>query len=267
MLFMKVKYNSITIYVTEDYESMSKKAANMVAGQINLKTDSVLGLATGSTPEGLYKELVTLYNDDDIDFSDVTSFNLDEYYQLPKDNDQSYAYYMNKHLFSLVNIKPENVHIPNGIAADIDAVCNDYDKAIEAHDNIDIQVLGIGTNGHIGFNEPDVKFEAGTHLVSLDKETIEANSRFFDSVDDVPKEAISMGIRNIMHAKKLVLIANGTAKAEVLKEMLFGPVTPNVPASVIQLHNDATVILEKEAAKYVIEELISRGVISEQVSC
>lgn len=259
---MKIKYNSITIFVTEDYESMSKKAANMVAGQMNLKTDSVLGLATGSTPEGMYKELVTLYKNNDIDFSDITSFNLDEYYQLSPENDQSYAYYMNKHLFSHVNMKEEAIHIPSGIAEDIDAVCADYDRMIEEKDNIDIQVLGIGTNGHIGFNEPDVKFEAGTHLVELDQETIEANSRFFDSVDDVPKKAISMGIRNIMHAKKLVLIANGPAKADVLCQMLFGPVTPNVPASVIQLHNDATIILEKEAATCVVSELKKRGIIS-----
>lgn len=262
---MKVKYNSITIFVTEDYETMSKKAANMVAGQMNLKTDSVLGLATGSTPEGMYKELVSMYKNNDIDFSDITTFNLDEYYQLPPDNDQSYAYFMNKHLFSHVNMRPECIHIPNGIASDLDAVCLGYDKAIEDHDNIDLQILGIGTNGHIGFNEPDVKFEAGTHLVQLDQETINANSRFFDSVDDVPREAISMGIRNIMHAKKIVLVANGPAKAEVLKEMIFGPVTPNVPASVVQLHNDATLILEKEAAKLVLEELKNRGVINESI--
>lgn len=264
---MKIKYNSITIFVTDDYETMSKKAANMVAGQMNLKTDSVIGLATGSTPEGMYKELVNLYKNDDIDFSDITSFNLDEYYQLSPENDQSYAYYMKKHLFGHVNIDPKNVHIPSGITDDIDAVCNDYDRLIEDNDNIDIQVLGIGNNGHIGFNEPDVKFEAGTHLVQLDHETIEANSRFFDSIDDVPKEAISMGIRNIMHAKKLILIANGQGKAEILNEMLFGPVTPNVPASVIQLHNDATLILEKEAAKCILATLKDKGVISENVSC
>ncbi len=260
---MKVKYKSITIFVTEDYESMSKKAANMVAGQMNLKTDSVLGLATGSTPEGMYRELVTLYKNNDIDFSEITSFNLDEYYQLSPENDQSYAYYMDKHLFHHVNMKAEAIYIPSGMAEDIEGVCSDYDRLIEEHNNIDIQVLGIGTNGHIGFNEPDVKFEAGTHLVELDQETIEANSRFFACIEDVPKKAISMGIRNIMHAKKLILIANGQSKAEVLYKMLFGPVTPNIPASVIQLHNDATLILEKEAATCILSELKKRGVISD----
>lgn len=256
---MKITYNSITIFVKDDYEAMSKKAANMVAGQMNLKSNSVLGFATGSTPEGMYKELVSLYKDDSIDFSDVTSFNLDEYYNLPAENDQSYVWYMNHHLFSRVNMKPENIHIPNGVSDDVAHVCEEYDRLIEEAGNMDIQILGIGNNGHIGFNEPDVKFEAGTHLVQLDQDTIEANARFFDSVDDVPKEAISMGIRNIMHAKKVVLMANGSKKAPILKEMLFGPVTPNVPASVLQLHNDVTLILEKEAAKDIITELQRRG--------
>ncbi len=258
---MKIKYNSITIFITEDYETMSKKAANMVAGQMNLKTDSILGLATGSTPEGMYRELVSLYENGDIDFSDITSFNLDEYFKLSPENDQSYAFYMDKNLFSKVNVRKERVHIPSGIKDDVEGVCKEYDRQIEGHGNIDMQILGIGNNGHIGFNEPDVKFEAGTHLVQLDPETIEANSRFFETIEDVPKEAISMGIRNIMHAKKIVLIANGASKAEILKEMLFGPVTPNVPASVIQLHNDATLILEKEAAKFVLEELKKRNVL------
>ncbi len=258
---MKITYNSMTIFITEDYEAMSRKAANMVAGQMNLKTESVLGLATGSTPEGMYKELVSLYKEDDIDFSDITTFNLDEYYKLPTDSEQSYAYYMDQHLFSHVNMAKERIHIPNGISNDVDEVCREYDRLIEANRNIDLQILGIGNNGHIGFNEPDVKFEAGTHLVKLDEATIEANGRFFESIDDVPREAISMGIRNIMHAKKVVLIANGANKAAILKEMLFGPVTPNVPASVIQLHNDVTLILEKEAAKEVVEILRDRGVV------
>ncbi|MDA3847657.1 MAG: glucosamine-6-phosphate deaminase [Vallitaleaceae bacterium] len=249
------------IFVKEDYEAMSKKAANMVAGQVNLKSNSVLGLATGSTPEGMYRELVELYKDDRIDFAEVTTFNLDEYYELPIENDQSYAYYMNKNFFSQVNISSENIHVPNGISDDVAGVCEAYDRLIERNNNIDLQILGIGNNGHIGFNEPDVKFEAGTHLVQLDEDTIEANARFFKSVDDVPRKAISMGIRNIMHTKKIILIANGANKASILKEMLFGPVTPNIPASVIQLHNDVTIILDKEAAKYVLEELKMRGVI------
>ena len=258
---MKIVYNSMNIFIKEDYEAMSKKAANMVAGQMNLKPGSVIGLATGSTPEGMYKELVKLYESDSVDFSDVTTFNLDEYYQLSPDNDQSYIYYMNEYLFNLVNMKQENIHVPNGISTNVDEMCAEYDRLIEGHGNIDLQILGIGNNGHIGFNEPDVKFEAGTHLVKLDDETIEANARFFDSAGDVPREAISMGIRNIMHAKKVVLIANGENKSAILKEMLFGPVTPNVPASVLQLHNDVTIILEKEAAVHILAELKIRGVV------
>lgn len=251
----------MNIFIKEDYEAMSKQAANMVAGQMNLKPGSVIGLATGSTPEGMYKELVKLYEADSVDFSDVTTFNLDEYYQLSPENEQSYIYYMNKYLFSRVNMRPEKVHVPNGISSDVEETCAEYDRLIESNGNMDLQILGIGNNGHIGFNEPDVKFEAGTHLVALDDETIEANARFFESAEDVPKEAISMGIRNIMHAKKVVLIANGEAKSAMLKEMLFGPVTPNVPASVLQLHNDVTIILEKEAAVEVLAELKARGVV------
>lgn len=252
---MKVKYNSINIYVKEDYKGMSKKAANMVAGQLNLKSDSILGLATGSTPEGMYRELVELYQKDCIDFSEVTSFNLDEYYQLEETNEQSYVHFMHKHLFDHVNILAENIHIPNGITEHVDELCKEYDQMIEDAGNIDLQILGIGNNGHIGFNEPDVKFEAGTHLVKLDEETIQANARFFESANDVPKKAISMGIRNIMHAKKVILMANGAGKADIIKEMLFGPVTPNVPASVLQLHNDVTIILDQEAAKEILPEL------------
>lgn len=252
---MKINYNSMTIYIKDSYEEMSLKAARMVAAQVTLKSESVLGLATGSTPIGMYKELVSMYENDDLDFSEVTTFNLDEYYQLPVENDQSYAYFMDHHLFNHVNVPKDRINIPNGIAADVDKVCNDYDKGISDNNNMDIQILGIGNNGHIGFNEPDVKFEAGTHLVELDEDTIEANARFFASKDQVPKRAISMGIRNIMHSKKVVLLANGENKAKVLHKMLFGPVTPNLPASVLQLHNDVTIVLEKEAAKYIIEEL------------
>lgn len=256
---MKTVYKSMTIYIKEDYEAMSKKAANMVAGQVNLKPNSVIGLATGSTPEGMYKELVKLYQGDSIDFSDVTTFNLDEYYALPGDNHQSYAYYMDRHLFSQVNIRKDHVHIPNGMTRDVTGACQDYDRLIEAKGNMDLQVLGIGNNGHIGFNEPDLKFEAGTHLVELDEATIQANGRFFKSGEDVPKEAISMGIRNIMHAKKIILLANGGKKAGILYEMLFGPVTPQVPASVIQLHKDVTIILDRQASSQILEPLKRYG--------
>jgi len=236
------------IYVVDDYQHLSKKAANLVASQIGLKPNSVLGLATGSTPEGMYQELVRLHHEDDLDFNEVVTFNLDEYYGLDKDNPQSYYYFMVKNLFSLVNIRPENIHIPNGKAVDIEMECRQYEKAIKSTGGIDLQVLGIGRNGHIGFNEPDVKFEAITHLVYLDEETIEDNSRFFERVEDVPKTAISMGIKTIMQSKKILLLASGKEKAEIVKEALQGGITPETPASVIQLHPDVTVILDKEAA-------------------
>lgn len=250
---MKINFNNITIYVKDNYELMSKKAAQMVVAQVNLKPTSVLGLATGSTPEGMYKEIVAMYEADQVDFSEVKFFNLDEYNQISPTNEQSYAYYMKKNLFSKINALEENIHIPYGMAQDIDKLCADYDLAIQNSGNIDLQILGIGNNGHIGFNEPDVHFEAGTHLVELDEDTIQANARFFNSTDEVPRTAISMGIRNIMHSKKIVLIANGTKKSQILEEMLFGPVTPNVPASILQLHNDVTIILDVESATHILK--------------
>ena len=206
---MRINYNSITIYIEDTYEDMSKKAARMVAAQVILKPESVVGLATGSTPEGMYKELVNMENEGVVDFSEVTTFNLDEYEDLPPDNLQSYDYYMKKHLFDHIKINMDKVHIPSGTDEDVSKVCREYDQMIMKCGNMDIQILGIGTNGQIGFNEPDLKFEAGTHLVSLDEETIDSNARFFDSIDQVPKKAISMGIRYIMHSKIVVLMANG----------------------------------------------------------
>ncbi|MDW7669794.1 MAG: glucosamine-6-phosphate deaminase [Bacillota bacterium] len=244
------------IYVKDDYDSVSKKAAQIIAAQMILKEDSVIGFATGSTPEGTYKNLVRMYKEGKINFSGITSFNLDEYYCIDPKNKQSYAYYMNKHLFDHVNIVRDNIHIPNGMSDDVETECKKYDKKIAESGHIDMQILGIGKNGHIGFNEPDLRFEAGTHLVELDLATIEENSRFFESLEDVPKKAISMGIRNIMHSKKIILIANGDNKSKILEEMLFGDITPNVPASILQLHNNVTLILDKKAAKYVIERLV-----------
>jgi len=245
---MKIKYNNITIYIKDTYELMSKKAAQMLVAQVNLKPNSVIGLATGSTPEGMYKELVEMYSRDEVDFSETTFFNLDEYNNISPYSEQSYAYYMQENLYRHINADKSRIHIPSGMSDDVEQGCIDYDQSIQDSGNIDLQILGIGNNGHIGFNEPDVHFEAGTHLVELDEATIEANARFFDSIDDVPRTAISMGIRNIMHSKKIVLIANGEKKAHILKEMLFGPVTPNLPASILQLHNDVTLILDPESA-------------------
>ncbi|WP_294157283.1 glucosamine-6-phosphate deaminase [uncultured Clostridium sp.] len=236
------------IIVVNNYEEMSKEAARIMASCVTLKPDSVLGLATGSTPLGMYSELINIYNKKEVNFENVKSFNLDEYYGLNKDNEQSYNYYMNENFFKHINIKPENINIPNGAAENIEEECVSYEKRIKEAGGIDIQVLGIGVNGHIGFNEPDVKFEAETHLVQLDEQTIESNARFFESREEVPTSAISMGIKTIMHSRKIILLANGKSKADAINKALNGKITPDVPASILQLHLDVTVILDKEAA-------------------
>lgn len=236
------------VIVVNNYEEMSIKAAQIVASQIILKEESILGLATGSTPIGMYKELIKLYEQKIIDFEKTKTFNLDEYFGLNRDNDQSYYYYMRNNLFNHINIKTENTNIPDGTAKDIHEECINYEEKIKKAGGIDLQVLGIGTNGHIGFNEPDIKFESTTHLVNLDEETIKANSRFFDSIDEVPKQAISMGIKTIMHSKKIVLLANGKNKADAIYGTVKGNITPELPASILQLHNDVYIIVDKEAA-------------------
>lgn len=248
-------YNGMNIIIRENYEEVSKKAAQMVAAQITLNPNAVLGLATGSSPEGMYKNLIEMNKNDIIDFSQVITFNLDEYYNLEPTNGQSYAYYMNSKFFDHININRNNIHIPNGLTADVKKTCKDYDNAIFNHQKIDLQVLGIGTNGHIGFNEPDVHFEAGTHLVDLDDETIKANSRFFKNIDEVPKQAISMGIRNIMQSKKVVLIATGESKIKAISKMLFEEITPNLPASILQVHNDVTIIVDKIIGDSIMKEI------------
>ena len=240
--------NNIKVIIVDNYEQMSKKAAAMIEAQVLLKRNSVLGLATGSTPEGMYQELVKKYQDHEVNFQDVTTFNLDEYYPIAPDNPQSYAYYMNENFFKYVNVKEHYQNIPNGLNTNIEETCRLYDQAIESMGNIDLQILGIGTNGHIGFNEPDIKFEVGTHLVELDEETIEANARFFDHIEEVPKQALSMGIRNIMHSKKIILMASGKNKAKAIRATLKGSVTPELPASILQLHQDVTLIIDEEAA-------------------
>ena len=242
------------IIVTDSYEEMSKVAARIVAGQLYLKPNSVLGLATGSTPEGMYANLVKVHQSVGLDFSEVISFNLDEYIGLDKENEQSYYYFMHKHLFDHVNIKPENIHIPNGNPENLEEECKKYDKLIEAKGGIDLQVLGIGQNAHIGFNEPDIKFEATTHKVKLDEETIKANSRFFENEEDVPKYAISMGIKTIMLAKKIILLASGKNKAEAIYKAVYGSVRPDAPASILQLHQDVVVIVDKDAASLLPEK-------------
>lgn len=252
---MKYNYKGMHIFIKKDYDDVSKKAAQLVGAQITLNPKSVLGLATGSSPEGMYKNLVEMYKNDIIDFSEIITFNLDEYLHISPENEHSYSYYMNKNLFNHVNIDRNNINIPSGFPNDIDKACIDYDKSIFEYEKIDLQILGIGTNGHIGFNEPDVHFEAGTHLVDLDKMTIEANSRFFDNIEEVPKQAISMGIRNIMQSKKVVLIATGETKIDAIKKMLFEEITPNLPASILQVHNDCTLIIDEIIGKKIIDNL------------
>ncbi|SHE38475.1 glucosamine-6-phosphate deaminase [Caloramator proteoclasticus] len=236
------------IIVTENYDELSKKAADIVASQLILKPRSVIGFATGGTPIGMYKEIVKMYREGKFSFKDVVTFNLDEYYGLDRENPQSYYFYMMEHLFKYVDIDKNNINIPDGRAEDIEKECIEYEEKIEKAGGIDLQILGIGKNGHIGFNEPDVKFEAKTHLVRLDEDTIKANSRFFNSIEEVPTKAISMGIKTIMHTRKIVLLASGKEKAEIIEKMVNGPITPDVPASILQLHPDVTLILDREAA-------------------
>lgn len=226
---------------------MSRMAANIISAQVIIKSDCVLGLATGSTPIGTYKQLIRWYEKGDLDFSDVTTINLDEYKGLAPESDQSYRYFMNENLFNYININKENTYVPDGLEEDSDKACSDYNKIIKQKGGVDLQLLGLGNNGHIGFNEPGEAFEKETHCVKLSESTVNANSRFFDNIEEVPKEAYTMGIKAIMQAKKIIIVVNGAGKAEIVKEAFTGPVTPKVPASVLQLHNDVTLIGDKEA--------------------
>jgi glucosamine-6-phosphate deaminase len=230
------------IIKAKDYKDMSRKAANIISAQVILYPNSVLGLATGSSPIGTYEQLVEWFNKGDVDFSSVRTVNLDEYRGLDGSNEQSYRHFMNEHLFDLVNIDKSKTFIPNGLAENPDEECKRYDALIESLGGIDLQLLGIGHNGHIGFNEPSEAFEKTTHLVDLKPETIVANTRFFESADAVPKQAYTMGIKSIMQSKKIVLIVSSEDKADILKKALYGPVTPEVPGSILQLHPDLTVV-------------------------
>lgn len=226
----------------KDYDTLSKKAADIIAAQIILKPNCVLGLATGSSPVGTYKKLAEKVENGEISFKDVTSVNLDEYVGLTGEHDQSYRYFMNNNLFYHVDIDIEKTHVPNGCAADLVKEGEEYDALIKSLGGIDLQLLGIGLDGHIGFNEPDEFFTAATHPVVLDPSTIEANARFFASEADVPRKAITMGMLSIMQAKRILLVANGKAKLDILKKSMEGPVDPKVPASILQLHPDVTII-------------------------
>lgn len=243
----------MTIYEGKDYNEVSRKAAQIMAAQIIAKPQSVLGLATGSTPVGMYQQMVEWCKAGDLDFSQITSVNLDEYKGLSGENDQSYRYFMNTNLFDHVNIDKARTFVPNGLEEDSEKACADYNEVIRSVGGVDMQLLGIGGNGHIGFNEPSDAFEKETHCVDLTESTIKANARFFASMDEVPKQAYTMGIKNIMEAKKILLVANGEAKAEALYNSLYGPITPQVPASILQLHPDVTVVAD-EAALSLIKE-------------
>lgn len=235
------------IYRAKDYEDMSRKVANIIASQVVLKPDCVLGLATGSTPIGAYKNLVEKYEQGDLDFSQVTTVNLDEYKGLPRENDQSYYYFMHDNLFDHVNVKPENTHLPDGTKEDANEECARYEELIRSLGGQDLQLLGLGHNGHIGFNEPDAIFEKATHCVDLQESTIEANKRFFASADDVPKQAYTMGIGTIMQAKKILVVVSGEDKADTVAKAFFGPVTPEVPASILQFHKDVILVADEAA--------------------
>lgn len=245
------------IYKAKDYKDMSRKAANIISAQVIMKPNCVLGLATGSTPIGTYDQLVEWYNKGDLDFSEVTTVNLDEYKGLPRTNDQSYYYFMHQHLFDRVNIDPERTNVPNGMEPDAEKECGRYEELIRSLGGVDLQLLGLGHNGHIGFNEPGEAFEKETHCVDLTESTIEANKRFFASADDVPKQAYTMGIKTIMQAKKILIVVNGENKADIVERAFFGPVTPEVPASILQLHNDVTLVGDEAALAKIGETVIN----------
>ncbi len=235
------------VYQAKNYQEMSRKAANIISAQMIMKPDSVLGLATGSTPIGIYQQLIDWYKKGDLDFSEIHTVNLDEYVGLGAKDEQSYRYFMEKHLFSQVNIKPENTNVPNGLEEDAAKECARYNQVIHSLGGIDLQLLGIGCNGHIGFNEPGEAFEKETHKVALTESTIKANSRLFASQQEVPRFAYSTGIKNIMQSKCIVLAASGASKAEALYQTLYGPITSEVPASILQLHNNVFVVADEEA--------------------
>ncbi|MCI8294171.1 MAG: glucosamine-6-phosphate deaminase [Hespellia sp.] len=241
------------IYRAKNYEDMSRKAANILSAQIILKPDCVLGLATGSTPIGAYEKLVEWYQKGDLDFSEVTTVNLDEYKGMDRENEQSYYHFMQDHLFGHVNISAESTHLPDGLAADSAQECARYDSLIRDLGGIDLQLLGLGHNGHIGFNEPGEAFEKGVHCVDLTESTIEANKRFFASADEVPKQAYTMGIQTIMQARKILVVVCGEEKADMVAKVFCGEVTPAVPGSILQMHRDVILVGDEAALSKIPE--------------
>lgn len=243
----KEKGITMNIIRAKDYQDMSRKAANIISAQIIMKPDCVLGLATGSTPVGTYRQLIEWYEKGDLDFSRVSTVNLDEYRGLAHTDPQSYYYFMQENLFDHVNIDKTATHVPDGTNPDAADACAKHEQIIKSLGGIDLQLLGLGNNGHIGFNEPGAAFEKETHLVDLAESTIRANARFFTSIDEVPKQAYTMGIRTIMQAKKILVVVSGESKADIVSRAFFGPVTPEVPASILQMHPDVTVVCDEAA--------------------
>ena len=237
----------ISIYKAKDYKELSRKAANIISAQIIMKPSCVLGLATGTSPIGIYNQLVEWYQKGDLDFSEVSTVNLDEYIGLDATNEQSYRYFMNYNLFDKVNIDKLNTNVPNGMAKDLEGECDSYDSLIHSLGGIDLQLLGLGHNGHIGFNEPGESFEKGTHIVDLSESTINANARLFAKKEDVPRRAITMGIRTIMQAGIVLLVASGEDKADIVRDAFWGKITSQVPASVLQLHKNLIIVADQAA--------------------
>ncbi len=235
------------VIITENYDEMSQKAAEIIINLVKNNPKAILGLATGSSPIGMYKNLAKAYENGEVSFKEVSSVNLDEYVGLTADHDQSYAYFMRDNLFNHIDIDLKNTHLPSGSAPDTQAECDRYNALLDTMQQ-DVQVLGLGSNGHIGFNEPDTPFSSVTHLVDLTENTIKDNSRLFNSIDEVPRQALSMGIKNIMQAKSILMVVSGKNKAEAVRGMVKGEVTPALPASVLQLHPFVTIICDKDAA-------------------
>ncbi|MCH5586450.1 glucosamine-6-phosphate deaminase [Shimazuella sp. AN120528] len=235
--------------IFEDYQSLSRQAAKHIVDLIRKKPNAVLGLATGSTPLGLYQELVNMYKESKVDFSNVVTFNLDEYVGLPHDHPQSYYYFMRQHLFSKVNISTANIHFPRGLFEDAGKACREYEQQLQDIGRIDLQILGIGSNGHIGFNEPADRMTLETHITELTRKTITDNARFFHDSGEVPRKAITMGIGNIMRARTILLLANNDTKTAALNAMFSGVIDPNIPASILQLHENVLVFVNREVAK------------------
>lgn len=247
----------IRIYAAENYDEMSEKAARIIVAQVIMKPECVLGLATGSSPVGTYQRLVERYKAGKISFAGVTTVNLDEYKGLSGSHDQSYRYFMQVNFFDHLDILRENTHVPNGMAADADAECKRYDELIRSLGYADLQLLGIGHNGHIGFNEPGSAFVAPTHVVDLTERTIEANSRFFASADDVPRQAMTMGIGCIMAARRILMVVSGEDKAQAIYDAFCGPIDPKCPASILQLHPDVVLVGDKAALHKLVEAGVS----------